>query len=123
MLRVNAMKILTLVFVAMLVAGLALAEEKAPKEKKVTGKELYKTHCKACHTKDSDAGEYTPMTLIEEQWEEFFDELWIETHGEVVCPKDDTKKVTDMWNEEMLKAVRKFCVDHAADSEQPMTCG
>jgi hypothetical protein len=116
---------LLVLLVAALVATAALAEdkEKVKEAKKLTGKELYKGHCKPCHTEDSDGGEYTPMSLIEEQWEEFFDELWVESHGEVACPKDKTKKVTDMWDAEMLKAVRKFCVDHAADSEQPMTCG
>ena len=106
-----------------LMAGLALAEEKADKPKELTGKDLYKSHCKSCHGVDADAGEYTPMTYIMEQWEEFFDDLWVETHGEVSCPKDETKKVTDMLDKDMLKKIRKFCVDHAADSEQPMTCG
>jgi len=120
-------QIFSLVFVLVIafMATSVMAEDKVKEKevKKLSGKELYKSHCKPCHTEDSDAGEYTPMSLIEEQWEEFFDELWVETHEEVVCPKDDTKKVTDMWDAEMLKAVRKFCIDHAADSEQPMTCG
>ncbi len=106
-----------------LVAGVAFAEEKAEAPKELTGKDLYKMHCKVCHTEDSDAGEYTTMTYIMEQWEEFFDELWVETHGEIKCPKDDTKKVCDMFDKDMMKMLRKFCVDHAADSEQPMTCG
>ncbi len=115
--------LLLLTVVIALVATAVLADEKAAEKKPLDGKELFKTHCKVCHGEDADAGEYTPMTLIQEQWEEFFDELWQETHGEVVCPKDESKKVTDMWDAEMLKAVREFCVDHAADSEQPMTCG
>ncbi len=119
----NSLKIVLLTLVFLLGACVVLAEEKAETEKPLTGKDLYKSHCKPCHLEDSDGGEYTPMTLIQEQWEEFFDDLWIETHETVVCPKDETKKVTDMWDADMLKAVRKFCVDHAADSEQPMTCG
>ncbi len=116
---------LILILLSIFLASAVLAEDKSDekKVKKISGKELFKSHCKPCHTEDSDAGEYTPMSLIEEQWEEFFDELWIETHGEVVCPKDKKKKVTDMWDADMLKAARKFCIDHAADSEQPMTCG
>ncbi len=119
--------VLTFVLILMsffLVSAVMAADKDDVKEvKKVSGKELFKSHCKPCHTEDSDAGEYTPMSLIEEQWEEFFDELWVETHGEVSCPKDDSKNVTDMWDADMLKAARKFCVEHAADSEQPMTCG
>ncbi len=91
--------------------------------KKMDGKELYKTLCKTCHMEDSDAGEYTPMSLIMDQWDEFFDETFVETHKDVVCPKDKDKKVTDMIDKDMIKKLRKFCVDHAADSEQPMTCG
>ena len=111
------------VLTVLLVATIALADENAEEKKPLDGKELFKNHCKVCHTADADGGEYTPMSLIQDQWDEFFDELWEETHGEVVCPKDETKKVTEMWDAEMLKAVRKFCVDHAADGEQPMTCG
>ncbi len=121
--RLNSLKLVLLTLVLMLVAGAAMAEEKAETEEVLSGKDLYKSHCKTCHMEDSEGGEYTPMSLIQEQWEEFFDELWVETHEIVVCPKDDTKKVTDMWDADMLKAVREFCIDHAADSEQPMTCG
>ncbi|MCP4293706.1 MAG: c-type cytochrome [bacterium] len=117
------MKLILLTLAIILMASVVLAEEKTEEAKPVSGKDLYKNHCKQCHMEDSDAGEYTPMTLIQEQWEEFFDDYWTETHGEVSCPKDKTKMVTDMWDADMLKAVKKFCVDHAADSEQPMTCG
>lgn len=123
MFRSNSLRLVFLTLIILLVASVALGEEKVATEKKIDGKDLFKSHCKTCHSEDADAGEYTPMTLIEEQWEEFFDELWVETHEEVVCPKDEKKTVTDMWSKEMLKAVRKFCIDHAADSEQPMTCG
>jgi len=122
MFRLNSLRLLLLTMVIVLAGSVAFGEE-VVKEEKIDGKELFKNHCKTCHGEDADAGEYTPMTLIEEQWEEFFDELWVETHGEVACPKDEKKTVVDMWSTEMLKAVRKFCIDHAADSEQPMTCG
>ena len=123
MFRSSFVRLIFLSFIILCFANLAIAAEEVAKEKKIDGKDLFKSHCKMCHGEDADAGEYTPMTLIEEQWEEFFDELWVETHGEVACPKDAKKTVTDMWSKEMLKAVRKFCMDHAADSEQPMTCG
>ncbi len=90
---------------------------------KMSGKDIYKNMCKSCHGEDSDAGEYTPMSLIMDQWDDFFADTYFEAHKDVVCPKDDSKKVTDIFTKEMLKKVQKFCVDHAADSEQPMTCG
>ena len=87
------------------------------------GKEIYKGLCKSCHGPDADAGEYTPMDLIMEQWDEFFQDTFAETHKDLTCPKDDSAKLTDILSKDILKKVQKFCVDHAADSEQPMTCG
>ena len=119
-------KILVLLTVAaLLVSVTAFAEEAQdkPDYSKMKGIELYKSLCKPCHEEDSDHGEYTPMSLIMEQWDEFYDGILEETHKDVACPKDETKKVTDIFDKDMIKKLRKFCVDHAADSEQPMTCG
>ncbi len=146
-------RVFPLVLVALMVfllAGVALAGDKTPEPKKadvskMSGKDLYKSRCKVCHLEDSEAGEYTPMSLIQEQWEDFFDGEFAETHkgiackmdmssekhtctwetvkeGATCCPKD-AQMVPDMFNKDMLKKIKKFCVDHAADSEQPMTCG
>ena len=102
MFRMNSSRLIILSLLILLVASMAFGEEEVVKEKKIDGKDLFKNHCKMCHSKDAVAGEYTPMTLIGEQWEEFFDELWVETHGKVTCPKDEKKTVTDMWSKEML---------------------
>lgn len=98
----------------------AAADAQSPK---LDGKELFKTHCKACHGAKAEAGEYTPMSLIQEQWDELFAGPWAETHGAVAAPGAADKKLTDVLDAATLEAIRKFCVDHAADSEQPMTCG
>ncbi|MBK8166092.1 MAG: c-type cytochrome [bacterium] len=90
---------------------------------KLDGKELFKTQCKTCHGAKAPAGEYTPMSLIQEQWEEHFDGPWLEIHGAVAAPANADKKVSDLIDAATLEAIRKFCIDHAADSEQPMTCG
>ena len=63
------------------------------------------------------------MSLIGEQWEEFFDETLVETHQEATCPQNEDAKLLEVLNEDILKKLKAFCVDHAADSEQPMTCG
>ena len=118
--------LMTLLLALSLAAGSVLAEEKAEKEKSVkdmNGQDLFKNACKNCHEVDSDAGEYTPMSLIVEQWEEFFDGGFAETHQDLVCPSDKETKITDHFDKDMIKKIRKFCIDHAADSEQPMTCG
>ena len=106
----------------------ALAEEKAapPTQQdmeKMEGKALYKLNCKICHGADADAGEYTPMTLIQEQWETFFDEQYPETHTPVVDSTYGDKPVTEWITPKMLEKIRKFAIDGAADSEHPMTCG
>lgn len=117
---------------ALLVAALAAipalagddnAAGKPAESPKLDGKELFKAHCKSCHGAKSEAGEYTPMSLIQEQWEELFTGPWAETHGQVAAPGAADKKLTDVLDPATLEAIRKFCVDHAADSEQPMTCG
>ena len=95
----------------------------APGEKEATGQELYKEFCKPCHAKGSKNGEYTPMTLIQDQWERFFDRKFIPSHQSVVDEKHGGKKVPEVISPEMLKKIRKFAVDHAADSESPATCG
>lgn len=120
---------ITLALLLILAAALpALSEEAAktdesPDFTKMDGKELYRSLCKPCHLEDSDAGHYTPMSLIQEQWDAFYDEGFAKAHEDVVCPKDKEKKVVDVFDKDMIKKLRKFCVDHAADSEEPMTCG
>jgi len=114
------------VAVVMTVALAATATENAPAPEKVKpldGKELFKTSCKVCHGAKAEAGEYTPMTLIQEQWDEFFTTKFAETHAEVAAPGAADKKLPEVLDAKTLEAIRKFCVDHAADSEQPMTCG
>jgi len=91
--------------------------------KKPKGVDLYKEYCKPCHGSDSPDGEYTPMTLIQDQWERFFDKKYVESHSTVKDPSHDNKPVTEVISEDNLKIIETFVVDHAADSEQPMTCG
>jgi len=119
----NRWIIVVLVFALM---GLGLADTamaKRRKKKGPDGRALYKEYCKPCHLKDSENGEYTPMTYIQDQWDRFFDEKYEETHKGVVDPNHENKPVTDVITPEMLKAIRDFAVNSAADSEHPMTCG
>ena len=88
-----------------------------------SGKDLYKEYCKSCHGPDSEHGEYMPLTLIQDQWKRFFDDDFIETHQDVTDPNHDNKPVTEAISEEDLEKIRKFAIDGAADSENPMTCG
>jgi hypothetical protein len=95
----------------------------AAAEKGASGRDLYRNHCKPCHEAASPNGEYTPMTLIQDQWKRFFDEKYEATHRDVVDAKHGGRKVVDVIAPDMLEKIRRFAIDHAADSEHPMTCG
>lgn len=112
-------------FVATVLIGvlaLSLANV-ATAAKKPKGVDLYKEYCKPCHEADSENGEYTPMTLIQDQWDRFFEKKYVDTHSVVMDPNHENKPVTEVISEADLEMIKKFSVDHAADSEQPMTCG
>lgn len=95
----------------------------AAKKKKVKGMELYRGFCKPCHLPDSENGEYTPMTLIMDQWETFFDEDYVDVHDGVIDPNHGDQPVLEVLTEEEFRVLSKWTIDHAADSEHPMTCG
>ena len=116
-----------LVLVGMLVlmlCGVAAAAdaEKAADPNEMDGKALFKTYCKSCHDVDADAGEYAPLHLIMDQWDEVFD-AFDKTHAEASNDLTGGKPVGEFLGQKLLDKIRKFCVDHAADSEEPMTCG
>lgn len=108
------------ILIAVLAIGLANVATAAKKPK---GSDLYKEFCKPCHEAGSANGEYTPMTLIQDQWERFFNDKYEGSHSAVADPAHDNKPVTEVITEEDLEQIKKFAIDHAADSEQPMTCG
>ena len=113
-----------LIVASMLIGVLALSlANVATAAKKPKGNDLYKEYCKPCHQADSENGEYQPMTLIQDQWDRFFDKKYVDTHSGVMDPNHDNKPVTEVISEEHVELIKDFAVDHAADSEQPMTCG
>lgn len=118
------MRIIKLLVIALWIAFVAMISTVTPvsgDDKKENGKDLYKMDCKVCHEKGSPNGEYTPMSLTQEQWKKFFDNKFAATHKEVVL-KAENKKLLEFLTPEQISKIKKFCVDHAADSEQPQTC-
>ena len=108
------------VLIGVVVVGLANVATAAKKPK---GNDLYKEYCKPCHEADSPNGEYTPMTLIQDQWKRFFDDKYEGSHAAVMDPAHGDKPVTEVITEDDLELIKEFAIDHAADSEHPMTCG
>lgn len=117
----TTLRIMTAAFIALLALGLATAPSGSATA--ADGKELYKEYCKGCHEADSPHGEYTPMSLIQDQWTRFFDKKYVRTHKDVIDEKHGGKPVTETISPDDLELIKKFAIDGAADSEHPMTCG
>lgn len=83
---------------------------------------LYREYCRHCHTDGSEAGKYNPTTLIQAQWVRFFDRKYERAHRKVNDDRHGGKPVTEVIGPEDLEKIRWFAVEHAADTEQPMTC-
>lgn len=101
------------------VASMPVSAETAAEE----GQRLFREHCRHCHDKGSPNGKYTPMTLIQAQWERFFDRKYERKHRNVTDDKFGGAVVTEAIDAETLEKIKNFAVDHAADTDQPMTCG
>jgi len=102
--------ILTALILAAFVSSLATASEGGNPKK---GKHLYKKNCKSCHSAGAEGGELTPLSKTQAQWDRFFD-------------TDKHSKKPEVFKglpEQDLKDIQQFLFDHAADSDQPQTCG
>jgi cytochrome c5 len=84
---------------------------------------LYREACRHCHDDGSPNGEYTPMSLIQAQWERFFDRKFERKHRKVIDEQRGGVPVTEAITPDELEKIRGFAIDHAADTDQPMTCG
>ncbi len=102
------LKLFALLIIAALVAASAFAAEGGNPRK---GKHLYKKSCKECHSSGAAAGELTPMSKTQAQWDRFFDK------------KKHDEEAWEKHSDQDLKDIQQFLFDHAADSPQPQTCG
>jgi cytochrome c553 len=103
-------KFLTCIILLVFSATIAVAAQGGNGKK---GKFLYKKSCKSCHAAGAAGGEVTPMTKTQKQWDLFFE-------------KNKHKAKPEVWkdySEQDLKDIQQFLYDHAADSDQPQTCG
>jgi cytochrome c5 len=82
-----------------------------PSDKK--GKYWFKKSCKSCHGSGGEGGEVTPMSKTTKQWERYFKK---DAHTK-------EQKLEGTFDAEQLIHIRFFLINHAADSDQPETCG
>lgn len=84
----------------------------APKGNPDRGRKYFRDNCKNCHTKGATGGEITPLSKTLAQWRAYFEKG---THAR--------GSLKQLASEQQLLDVKAFLVSHAADSEQPETCG
>lgn len=79
------------------------------------GRYYFRQTCKSCHTKGAKGGEVTPLTKTQAQWRAYF------LKGRHSGSAEALVKL--LADEQQLRDVQTFLVNHAADSLQPETCG
>ena len=81
------------------------------------GKTLFKSTCKSCHAPDAGAKDLTPMSKTQAQWTRAF-----KTNITPMIKRVETKTGKALAAAD-LADMQLFLVSHAADSDQPETCG
>jgi hypothetical protein len=84
------------------------------------GKVFYKTNCRTCHDgQTADVKELSPISKTMEQWAREF-----APSGEVAtCVTRVKDKLTTELTERDLLDIQSYLIQHAADSDQPASCG
>jgi cytochrome c5 len=81
------------------------------------GKTLFRSTCKSCHVPDGGAKDLTPMSKTQAQWTRAF-----KTTIDPMVKRVQTKTGKALGPAD-LADIQLFLVSHAADSDQPETCG
>lgn len=102
--------LLVLLLATILATSFAFAAEGGNPKK---GKALFKKSCKECHSSGGAGGEISPLSKTQAQWDRYF-----ETDNHSKNP-DAIKNISPAD----MKDIQQFLFDHAADSDQPQTCG
>ena len=105
------------VIVALAALSLASVAVAAGRANPNRGKALYKASCKVCHAKGGEARDLTPLSKTQVQWQKFF------RTSAAACAKRAEAKTGKPVTADDLADMELFLVSHAADSDQPETCG
>jgi len=83
------------------------------------GKVFFKKYCRVCHDGNSEAAELSPLKKTMDQWSKAF------ADGGVVkaCGMASKEKTGKELTAQDLLDIQAYLVQHAADSDQPATCG
>jgi cytochrome c5 len=95
-------------------AGLAAAGRPNPNR----GKSLFRAGCKTCHQSKGEAKDLSPLTKTQAQWTRAFKNLVPARMATLTA-----QKTGKALSAEDLEHIQFFLVSHAADSDQPETCG
>ncbi|MDM8525194.1 cytochrome c [Desulfococcaceae bacterium HSG8] len=77
------------------------------------GETLFNTKCGKCHNSRGQGPVFAPVRYASSQWERFFQ------RNKHKRKKDISKEVTP----EEAELIKKYLVDHAADSDRPIAAG
>ena len=105
---------LTAVLLAAALGGPVLAAGRANPNR---GKTLYKATCKACHVKGGEAANLSPLSKTQAQWQRVF------KANVAACVKKVETRTGKPLTAQDLADMELYLVSHAADSDQPETCG
>lgn len=98
---------------AVFISGVALAAGPNPNR----GKSLFRSNCKSCHVAKGEAKDLTPLAKTQAQWSRAF-----KSDVPKMLPKVE-KRTGKPLTPSDLADIQVFLVSHAADSDQPETCG
>jgi mono/diheme cytochrome c family protein len=98
---------------ATFISGIALAGGPNPNR----GKSLFRANCKSCHAPGGAAKDLTPLSKTQAQWTRSF-----KAQVPKMLPRV-TQKTGQTLTPADLSDIQVFLVSHAADSDQPETCG
>lgn len=99
------------VFMVIAIMSVAVGQELS-KGNGDKGRSYFRQTCKKCHAKGAPGGEVTPLSKTASQWRAYF-----------AKSKHGTGSLAQVMADQRLRDVQAFLVAHAADSDQPETCG